>query len=428
MFAILKISQIKQNISVGLSELFPALTHKNFRYFWFGQFVSLIGSWMQSAGQAWLVLQITNSAFKLGVLNAAQFLPTLLLSVFAGVIVDRFPKRKIAVITQTILMACAFVLAALIWTGNAQYRYILILALVLGLAQALDMPARQSMIIDFVGKKDLMNAIALNSAIFNGTRIIGPAIAGIIMATAGTGFAFFINGLSFIPIIIVLTRISTANIAGNIASGESVLSEASAGIKYIAKTPVLYITLMLSMILCVFSQNFNTLIPALAKNVLNQESMGYGFLMSAMGLGALFGALTLAVRNTGKPKYHVFLAGGGIMALFMLLIGFQHNYVLSALLLAVVGWGMVTFNANANSIIQINAPDKMRGRITSILMLAQGGMIPIGSIYAGYTAQRFGSSFAYRLSGIIGIIAVTVTSFYYYDLKRKESNKSSLQN
>jgi len=300
-FAISKIRQINQNIGAGLSGLFPALTHRNYRYFWFGQCISLIGSWMQSAGQSWLVLQITNSALLLGILNAAQFLPTLLLSIFAGVIVDRFPKRKITIVTQAVLMACAFVLAALIWTHHAKYSYILILALVLGIAQALDMPARQSMIVDLVGKEDLMNAIALNSAIFNGARIIGPAIAGVVMATIGAGSAFFINGLTFIAVIFALFKIDAANIPGNKAAGKGVLSEAYAGIKYISKTPVLYITLLLSMVLSVFSQNFNTLIPALAKSVLNQKALGYGFLMSAMGIGALIGALSLAVKSKGKP-------------------------------------------------------------------------------------------------------------------------------
>ena len=382
---------------------------------------------MQNAGQSWIVLQITNSAFKLGILNAAQFLPTLLFSIFAGVIVDRFPKRTLALITQSILMSCAFMLAALIWTGNAKYSYILIIALVLGIAQALDMPARQSMIIELVGKEHLMNAIALNSTIFNAARIIGPALAGIVMATIGAGTAFLINGLSYIAVIFALFKINAAKTATNKSSGDSVLAEAAAGLKYIAKTPVLYITLLLSMILSVFSQNFNTLIPTLAKNVLNQEAMGYGFLMSAMGIGALIGALSLAMNSRREAKYRAFLIGGGIMGLFVLMIGFQNNYIFSCILLTGVGWGMVIFNANANNIIQINSPDKMRGRIMSTLMLASGGMIPVGSLYAGYVAEQFGSSFAYRLSGAIGVAAVGITSLYYYSLQRKQSNETGLQ-
>lgn len=426
-FFISTMKEYKNNINSKMSVLFPALTHRNFQYFWFGQCVSLIGTWMQNAGQSWIVLQITNSAFKLGILNAAQFLPTLLFAIFAGVIVDRFPKRTITIVTQAVLMACAFVLAALIWTGNAKYSYILIIALVLGTAQALDMPARQSMIIELVGKEDLMNAIALNSAIFNGARIIGPALAGIVMASIGAGSAFFINGLSFLAVIYGLYKIDAAKTPMNESTGKGVLAEAAAGIKYITKTPVLYITLLLSVVLCVFSQNFNTLIPALAKNVLHQKELGYGFLMSAMGVGALIGALSLAVRSRRKPRYEAFLFGGGIMALFVLIIGLQHNYIISAVLLMAVGWGMVTFNANANNIIQVNAPDQMRGRIMSALSLATGGMIPLGSIYAGYTAQRFGSSFAYRLSGAIGVTAVIVTTIYYYYLKRKQSSFSGLQ-
>ena len=266
-----------------------------------------------------------------------------------------------------------------------------------------------------------MNAIALNSTIFNAARIIGPALAGIVMATIGAGTAFLINGLSYIAVIFALFRINAAKTATNKSSGDSVLAEAMAGLKYIAKTPVLYITLLLSMILSVFSQNFNTLIPTLAKNVLNQKEMGYGFLMSAMGIGALIGALSLAMTSRRKAKYRSFLIGGGIMGLFVLMIGFQNNYILSCILLTGAGWGMVVFNANANNIIQINSPDKMRGRIMSALMLASGGMIPVGSLYAGYIAEQFGSSFTYRLSGAIGVAAIMLTAVYYYGIQKKKT-------
>lgn len=408
-----------KNMRNKLSMTFPALTHKNFQYFWFGQCISLIGTWMQNAGQSWLVLQITNSTFLLGLLNAAQFLPSLLFSLFAGVIVDRFPKRMLTILTQTVLMMCAFMLSILIWTHHAEYKYILIIALILGTAQAMDMPARQSMMVELVGKEDLMNAIALNSAVFNGARIIGPAVAGIVMAGMGAGMAFFINGLSFIAVIYGLFKIDIVDKSNNKQSGKSMMSDVAEGIKYIANKPVLYITLILAMILCIFSQNFNTLIPALAKDVLNQKEVGYGFLMSAMGMGALFAALSLAVKGKGKPKYRNFLIGGVVMTLFLLFIGFQNNYMLSSILLMVAGWGMVTFNASANSIIQVNSPDNMRGRIMSVYSLATAGMSPIGSLYAGYTAQRAGTSFTFRLSGIIGIIAVSMTAFIYSKRKNR---------
>lgn len=415
----------KMNIKLRMSGLFPALAHKNFRYFWFGQCISLIGTWMQNAGQSWVVLQITNSAFLLGIVNAAQFLPSLLFSLFAGAIVDRFPKKKITIMTQVVLMLCAFMLAALIWTHHAKYIYILIIAFILGIAQSIDMPARQSMMVELVGKEDLTNAIALNSAIFNGARIIGPAIAGIVMATIGPGAAFLVNGLSFIAVIYGLYKINAADKPINKPSGNSILSEASEGLKYVFKTPVLYITLLLVMIVGVFTQNFNTLIPALAKNVLNQKEMGYGFLMSAMGIGALIAALTLAVKSKGKPKYWTLLLGGLIMSLFAFIIGFQHSYILSSILLMLAGWGMVTFNASANSIIQVNSPDKMRGRIMSAYAFATGGMVPIGSMYAGYTAQRVGTSFAFKLSGIIGLTAIILTALIYWKMNHIQSSGST---
>ena len=417
---ILNIKQYQKNIKFRLSELFPALTHRNFRYFWVGQCISLIGTWMQNAGQSWVVMQTTNNAFLLGILNAVQFLPTLLFSLFAGVIVDRFSKRTITIIAQIVLMSCAFSLAILIWTHHANYIFILIIAFVLGIAQSIDMPARQSMMVELVGKEDLMNAIALNSAIFNGARIIGPALAGIVMANIGAGSAFFINGLSFFAVLYGLHKIDVSKIPVNLSSRKGVLPEALEGIKYIIKTPVLYLTIGISVVLCVFAQNFNTLIPALAKTVLHEKEMGYGFLMSAMGLGAFIGAVTLAMKSAKLPNYRSILIGGGVMSLFVLLTGFQHNYVLSAFLLMITGWGMILFNASANSMIQVNSPDAMRGRIMSAYILASGGMVPIGSLYAGYTAQKIGCSFAFQLSGIIGIAAVLLTTVFFKKMKPQE--------
>jgi MFS family permease len=280
------------------------------------------------------------------------------------------------------------------------------------------MPARQSMMVELVGRDDLSNAIALNSAIFNGARIIGPAVAGIVMANVGAGAAFFINGLSFIAVIYGLFRIDAADKPINNSSENSILSDATEGIKYIFKTPVLYVTLLLVMILSAFTQNFNTLIPALAKDVLKQEEMGYGFLMSAMGMGAFIAALAMAIKSRGMQKYLILLLGGFIMSLFTFIIGLQNSYILSSIFLMIVGWGMVTFNACANSTIQINSPDKMRGRIMSAYAFATGGMTPIGSMYAGYTAQKVDTSFAFKLSGIIGIFAVIVTAIYYRKISR----------
>jgi MFS family permease len=253
-------SALNKRIKAGIGKTFPALLHKNFRYFWVGQCISLIGSWMQTAGQAWLVLQITNNAFLLGLLNAVQTLPMLVFSVFAGTIVDRFPKRKVTIITQTCLMACAFILSLLIFLNQAKYGYILIIAAVLGFVQSIDMPARQSMMVELVGREDLLNAIALNSSIFNAARVLGPVAAGLVMGWLGPGAAFFINGVSFIAVIYGLFKIKIEDKPNLELSGKSILKNTMEGIRYIFTRRILYVTFILVAVLWMFSINLNTFI------------------------------------------------------------------------------------------------------------------------------------------------------------------------
>jgi MFS family permease len=288
---------------------FPALKHRNFRLFWFGQMISLIGTWMQNIGQGWLVLELTNSSFLLGLVSAVQFLPVMLFSLFAGVIIDRFPKRKLILFTQISFAISAFILATLTALKIINYWEILALALVNGFLNTIDMPARQSFIIDLVGKKDLMNAIALNSAVFNAARIIGPGIAGILIGKLGYSICF-----------------------------SKIFDDLRDGLKYIKNTPVILTTILMIAILSIFSLNFNVLVPVFTKDVLHRKATDYGLLMSAMGTGALIGALTLASvsRRGVKPVY---LFGGSIgLSIFQILIGIQSSYLLTALLLALSGW------------------------------------------------------------------------------------------
>lgn len=409
--------RIKRRFKAWVYRCFPALLHRNFRYFFVGQAISLIGTWMQNAGQSWLVLQITDNALLLGILNAAQFIPMLCFSLFAGVVVDRFPKRKIIIITQIVMMLCALALAFFIWTGYVEYIYILIIALILGIAQSLDMPARQSFMVELVGKEDLMNAIALNSSIFNGARVIGPALAGMVMAFLGAGTAFFINGVTFIAVIYGLFKIQTDDRGHVEMSDKSILTNVVEGIKYIGKNPVLYATMFLIAVVWVFCLNFNTLIPVFAMNVLEEKELGYGLLMSAMGVGAMTGALSLAVKSGRGAKYGVFLLGGGTLSVFMIATGLQRSYLLSALFLCISGWGMVTFAASANSILQLNSPDNMRGRIMSVYALVSGGVVPFGSIYAGYMSETFGANMTFIISGIIGTVVIAFAGLLYYRYK-----------
>jgi Arabinose efflux permease len=407
------LARINKRIKAGARETFPALYHKNFMYFWVGQCISLIGTWMQNAGQSWLVLKITNNALLLGVLNAAQFLPMLVFSLFAGVIVDRFPKRKVIIIAQIGLMACAFALAALVWTKHTNYIFILILALLLGVFQSVDMPARQSFMVELVGKEDLLNAVALNSSIFNAARVVGPALAGIVMKLAGAGTAFFINGLSFLAVIYGLCKITVDGLSNARLSEKSVLSNVGEGLRYIYKTHILYSVIVLVSLLNIFCLNFNTLVPTFAMYILKLDESGYGLLMAAMGVGALIGAVSLAAKSSRGPSVTIFMAGGAVLSIFSVALGLQTSFWLSAVFIAFAGWGMVTLSTSANSIIQLNSPDEMRGRIMSVYSLVFGGFTPFGSLYAGLAANLYGADKAFIISGLIGLGVVVLSLFMF---------------
>lgn len=395
--------------------VFPALRHRNFRLFWFGQMISLIGTWMQNIGQDWLVLKLTNSAFLLGVVSALQFLPMLFLSLFAGVVIDRFPKRKILIFTQTSLMVTALALATLTALNIINYWEILVLATIVGFINTIDNPARQSFIIDLVGKEDLMNAISLNSSIFNAARIIGPGIAGVLIGLLGYALCFYLNALSFIAVITGLILIDVkVSKSRAMLKREDVISDIKEGLLYIKNTPIIFATILMMAVLSTFAINFNVLVPVFAKNILNQNSTGYGFLMSSMGVGALIGALILAsLSKKGAKPFYLILGGVGL-CVFQILIGFQSYYWLTTILLALSGFSMITFSASANTTVQLNSSNRFRGRVMSVYSLVFGGVTPIGALYAGSLAEKVGAHMTFIISGIIGIAYILYVVLFKY--------------
>lgn len=411
--------KISKNIEIFTEKLvdnmFPALKHRNFKLFWFGQMISLIGTWMQNIGQGWLVLKLTNSPFLLGLVSALQFLPMLFLSLFAGVIIDRFSKRKILIFTQTSFLITAFALATLTALKIITYWEIVVLAVIMGFVNTIDNPTRQSFIIDLVGKNDLMNAISLNSSIFNGARIVGPGIAGILIGLLGYSICFYLNALSFVAVIIGLILIDVRGSSKTtLFTKKEVLKDIKDGLKYIKKTPIIVVTIMLIAILSTFSMNFNVLVPVFAKNILHREATGYGFLMSAMGVGALIGALLLATLSKRGLKPFYLLAGGFGLGLSQILMGFQSYYWLSTILLALSGFSMITFSASANTTIQLNSENKYRGRVMSVYSLVFGGVTPIGALYAGTLAENLGAHITFIISGVIGFsYVIYVIAFKY---------------
>lgn len=394
-----------------LHNIFPALSHRNFRLFWIGQCISLIGTWMQNIGQSWLVLELTGSALKLGTISAVQFLPMMVFSLFAGTLVDRYSKRKILIITQASLMILAAVLATITWLDIVQYWHILVLALLLGIVNTLDMPVRQSFFIELVGREDLMNAIALNSSIFNLARIIGPAIAGIMMGLLGIAVCFYLNALSFLAVIIGLWLIKLPpkeQVARAVTSFKSIMADIRDGLKYVVSQPVIYLPLILLSVISAFVLNFNVLVPIFASQNLGQNEVGYGLLMTCMGVGSFSGALIQSARSGSGPKLKIMVAGALGASLFVLVMGFVRNYALACALLLLAGFGAIIFTTSVNSMIQLNSSDAMRGRVMSVYSLVFGGVIPIGSMYSGNVAEFLGAPVCMAISGAVGILASLV--------------------
>ncbi|KUO69799.1 MAG: MFS transporter [Desulfosporosinus sp. BRH_c37] len=399
---------------------FPALTHDNFRIYWIGQCVSLIGTWAQSIGQTWLVLSLTGSPLLLGILGAIQFLPITIFSLFAGVIIDRYPKNKIILITQFTSMILAFSLSALVFTHTVRYEYILILALILGFSNTIDIPTRQAFMIELASKKDLMNAIALNSATFNLARILGPAIGALIMASFGAGWCFLLNGFSFMAVIASLLRIEVTPYVRRKVSDNNMLKEIVDGLKYIAREPILLQTIIMVLIVGIFVFNFNILIPVFTKNVLLQGEKVYGLLMSALGAGSLVGALIVSVRSKSGPKIKILLRSSIMVSLTLILISFTRTYYFTAILLVITGIFNIWFSTTANSTLQITSEDEYRGRVMSVYSLVFAGASPIGNMFAGLTTNMFGANTSFLLCGVLTVIMIALLKLL---IKIKLNNK-----
>ena len=402
---------------------FHALTHKNYRYFWFGQCISLIGTWTQNIGQSWLVLSLTGSPFLLGLVGTMQFLPVTFFSLFAGVLTDKFPKKKILIFTQTVSMLLAFTLSALVFTNTLKYEYIILLALCLGFCNTLDMPTRQAFNMEVVGKEDLMNAIALNSATFNLARIIGPAIGAMLMGYLGAGWCFLLNGFSFMAVIYGLVHIETVNYIRLKTSEKGILKEIVDGLKYIKNKPILLETLILVSIMGVFVFNYAVLIPVFTKNVLHMDAKTYGVLLSALGAGSLVGALLVTFKSKGAPKRTLMIGSSICIGIMLIFTGMSNLYYLTALSLALTGIFNMFFSTTANSTLQLNSEDEYRGRVMSVYSLVFAGFTPIGSLFSGFIAEKYGARFCFILSGICTVLLILLLIIW---VKHRKKAKSTL--
>jgi len=389
-----------------------ALNHRDFRLFWTGQLISLVGTWMQSVGQSWLVLELTNSPFKLGLIGTLQFGPVLCFSFLAGAIADRLPKRRVVIGTQTALMLQAFILSALAWSGHVRYWHVAVLACLYGFANTLDMPTRQSFIVEMVGKDDLMNAIALNSAMFNGARIVGPAAAGLLVARYGVGPAFFLNGVSFLAVIVALFWIRAEGLPRG-SGGTSVTQDIVAGVRYALGDPAVSLILGLLFSVSLFVINHNVLVPLLARDVLHRGAQTFGFLMASLGVGAVAGALALAGLGGRRPRLSVLIAAGMVTSATTLAVAGIRHHGPAAFALVVIGFSQIVFLASCNSTLQIAVPDRLRGRIMSIYAFVFAGVTPIGSFLVGSIAEVFGVPAAYAVGGGLGLACILALSLLW---------------
>jgi MFS family permease len=382
-----------------------AFRHRDFRLFWGGQLVSLIGTWMQSVGQSWLVLELTGSPLSLGVVNALQFTPILLLSPVGGALSDRLGKRNILLVTQAVMMVQALVLALLVRSGHVRYWHVALLAAIYGLGRAVDIPARQAFITDLVGRPDLPNAVALNSVVFNGARIVGPSVAGLLIARFDVAIAFFLNAASFVAVLAALLAMRTEgrpDPAGKLGIRQGVIG----ALTYAAGTPPVGFILTLLVVVSLLGLNFNVVVPLIARDVLHQGAQGFGLLMSALGGGAVVGAGALALLRSDRPPL-AFLAGSAaILCAGVATLGLVTHFGVAVIVLAVLGGLQIYFTTSCNTTLQLITPQALRGRVMGLYAMAFAGVTPFGSLLVGTLAEHLGVRAACAIGGILGVLAV----------------------
>ena len=401
-----------------------ALRYRNYRLFFFGQLISLIGTWMQNVSQDWLVLKLTNSAFALGVTTALQFLPTMLLSLFGGIIADKFPKRRTLIVTQSTAMMLAFILALLTTLDIVQLWEVFVIAGCLGLVNAIDMPVRQSFVSEMVSKETLVNAIALNSSVFNAARVVGPAVAGILIGVVGLAAAFWLNGLSYIAVIVGLIMMNNAElfVGQKRKQTGSIGKNLKEGLSYVRHTNAIFTVIVSVAIVGTFGINFNVWMPVIAKNYLNVGADGYGILMSGLGIGALTAALTLATKAQ-QPTISFVMKGIASLTFFGIAIALSPWYLLTFVCLMGLGASLVIITASANTIVQMTVPDYLRGRVMSIYMLVFAGTTPIGSLFVGWLASVAGTPFSMATGMTLSIMAVPVAWLILRSQKKTAEHK-----
>ena len=384
-----------------------AFRHRNYRLFFGGQLISLTGTWMQSVAESWLVFRLTGSSALLGVSSFASLVPVFLFATVGGTVADRSNRHRIIVATQSASMALPLVLAALTLTHTVRVWHVFVLAAILGVVNAFDIPARQAFLVEMVGREDLMNAIALNSSMVNGARVVGPAVAGLLVAAVGEGWCFLLNGLSYIAVIAGLLMMEVPRRPRR-AAPRSALRDTIDGFRFVARTAPVRALLILLGIISFAGMPYSVLMPVFAESILHGGARGLGLLMGASGLGALGGALSLVRRRGVRGLGRWVAAASTSFGIALIAFSLSRAFWLSALLLVPVGASMMVEMASSNTLIQAMVPNELRGRVMAVYSMMFMGMAPFGALFAGWVAERVGAPRTVAFGGLVCVAAAGV--------------------
>ena len=384
-----------------------ALRHRNFRLFFFGQLISVTGTWMQSIAQAWLLVSLVGpqqAIVYLGLLGAVQWVPVMVLGLFGGIIVDVWPKRRTVIATQIAAGLLALILGALVYFHAVQVWHVFVLGFLLGLVNVIDMPARQSFVVEMVGPEDVTNGIALNSAVFNSARIVGPAIGGPLIALFGTAMCFVLNGLSYGAVVIGLLAMQESELmpAARLAIPRSigaVRSGLGEGLRYVWRTPAVLLAVSVIGFVSTFGMNFNVVLPVIAAGALNAGPTGLGLLFAAMGAGALTAALTVAMLS--RPRLRILVGGGMVLGVSELVLSATNSLPIAAVAVYFCGLGAIATAISANSLVQVTVPGPLRGRVMSVYTTVFAGSTPIGNGLTGGVGGLWGTPAALVMNGVV---------------------------
>lgn len=384
--------------------------HRNYRLFYGGQAVSLVGTWMQQVAQAWLLLQLTKDPFVLGLASAFAFGPVLLFGLFGGLIADALPKRRTLVAVQVAQMTLALVLFVLVQTGGVQVWHVLALAALLGLTNAVDMPVRQSFVVEMTGRDEVGTAVAFNSALFNATRVIGPAIAGLAVGAFGMAQAFLLNSLSFLAPIAAYSMMRDADLHSpprlvRAHSLGEVRTQVAEGIAYVRQTDLVLLVVVIVGVVSTLGMNFGVMIPAFAEGYLKTDAAGFGFVMAATGLGSMTSALGIAF--SGRSRTSIVVRGAMLLGIALLLASVVPSYWLALPVMYLLGFGAIGMAATANTTIQVTVPDHLRGRVISVYTTVFVGSTPVGGLVTGWLMSHIGIPQTFAIAGTGCLIAAT---------------------